>query len=177
MMEAESTFLSKDESKENVFKVLKKVLTDLNASKMTTIIEGETTIHLKIISHLIDPPTIISDHLVPLLNEKFKDIPRDAWDLTTQQAGFNWYSTAQSVLFWLIMLFSQVLPYINGCNHITRIAANSDVEIGLVKACVQNLVYYQVVDVLPLFKYSNVYMCTRNLRKLSTDKDMLQACR
>lgn len=84
MMEAESTFLSKDESKENVFKVLNKVLTDLNANKMTTIIEGETTIHLKIISHFIDPP-MVYDHLVPLLNDKFKDIPRETWDLTTQQ--------------------------------------------------------------------------------------------
>ena len=83
-MEAESTFLSKDESKENVFKVLNKVLTDLNANKMTTIIEGETTIHLKIISHFSDPPTIY-DHLVPMLNDRFKDIPREAWDLTTQQ--------------------------------------------------------------------------------------------
>lgn len=84
MMEAESTFLSKDESKENVFKVLNKVLTDLNANKMTTIIEGETTIHLKIISNFSDPP-MIYDHLVPMLNDKFKDIPREAWDLTTQQ--------------------------------------------------------------------------------------------
>lgn len=86
MMEAESTFLSKDDSKENVFKVLNKVLTDLNAKKMTTIIEGETTIHLKIISHLCDPP-IIFDHLVPLLNDRFKDIPQETWDLTTQQVG------------------------------------------------------------------------------------------
>lgn len=84
MMEAESTFLSKDEGKENVFKVLNKVLTDLNANKMTTIIEGETTIHLKIISHFCDPPKIC-DHMVPLLNDQFKDIPREAWDLTTQQ--------------------------------------------------------------------------------------------
>lgn len=85
MMEAESGFLSKDESKENVFKVLNKVLTDLNLSRITTIIEGETTIHLKVVSHLNDEPPPIYDHLVPLLNPKFIDIPRDAWDLTTQQ--------------------------------------------------------------------------------------------
>lgn len=84
MMEAESTFLSRDEGKTNVFKVLNKVLTDLNANKSTTIVEGETTIHLKIISHFSDPP-LIHDHLVPMLNDKFKDIPRESWDLTTQQ--------------------------------------------------------------------------------------------
>lgn len=76
-----------------------------------------------------------------------------------------------------LVLDLQVLPYINGINHITKIATNSDVEIGLVKACIQNLVYYQVVEVLPLFKYSNVYMCTRNLQKLSTDNELVQECR
>lgn len=98
MMEAESTFLSKDESKENVFKVLNKVLMNLNAYKMTTIIEGETTIHLKIITHFNDPP-MIYDHLVPMLNDKFKDIPREAWDLTTQQVEITTLPT--SSLQWL----------------------------------------------------------------------------
>jgi hypothetical protein len=34
----------------------------------------------------------------------------------------------------------QVLPYINGFNHVAKIAAEADVENNLVKACVQNLV-------------------------------------
>lgn len=65
----------------------------------------------------------------------------------------------------------------NGVYHIKRIAYESDVEISLVKACVQNLVYYQVAEVIPIFKYSNVYMCTRNLQKLSLDKDLVRECR
>lgn len=155
MMEDESGFLSKDDdNKLNVFKVLNKVLTDLNQKKMTTIVEGETTIYLKIVSHFNDPMPV-HDHLVPLLSQQFKEIPIDAWDLTTQQ----------------------VLPYINGVFHIARIAAESDVEIGLVKACIQNLVYYKVVQVLPVLKYSNVYMCTRNLPKLTKDPKLGQACR
>lgn len=84
-MEDESGFLSKeDDKKENVFKVLNKVLTDLNQKKVTTIIEGETTIYLKIVSHLNDPPAVY-DHLVPLISQQFNEIPIDAWDLTTQQ--------------------------------------------------------------------------------------------
>lgn len=62
-------------------------------------------------------------------------------------------------------------------NHVARIAAESDVEIGLVKACIQNLVYYKVVQVQQLLKYSNVYMCTRNLPKLTKDPLLAQACR
>lgn len=178
MMEAESGFLSKDESKENVFKVLNKVLTDLNMNKMTTIIEGETTIHLKVVSHFNDEPQQIFDYLVPLLNPKYIEVPRDAWDLTTQQVRETNVNLLQNQCFpYKNMLLLQVIPYINGVNHIARIAADSDVEIGLVKACIQNLVYYDVVEVLPLFKYSNVYMCTRNLQNLTIDKNLALLCR
>lgn len=86
MMEIESAFLSKDETRENVFNVLYKVLTDLNRSKKTTIIEGETTIHLKIVAQFTDPPPI-HDHMVPLFNDRFSQFPLDSWDLTTQQVG------------------------------------------------------------------------------------------
>lgn len=153
MMEDECGFLSREE-KGGIFKVLNKVLQDLNEKKVTTIVEGETTIYLKIVSHQNDPPTV-HDHLVPLIRPEFNKMPNDSWDLTTQQ----------------------VLPYINGMNHIARIAAESDVEIGLVKACIQNLVYYEVVQVLPLMKYSNVYMCTRNLQNLTNDTGLSKACR
>ena len=116
--------------------------------------EGETTIYLKILNHKADPPPVL-DHLVPLLHEQYENTPIDIWDLTTQQ----------------------VLPYINGINHVSRIAAESDVEQALVKACIQNLVYHEVVDLLPLLKYSNVYMCTRNIQNLSKDRVMGQSCR
>lgn len=89
MMEEESGFLSKDDDNSmNVFRVLNKVLTDLNQKKMTTIIEGETTIYLKIVSHLNDPMPVY-DHLVPFLSPQFKEVPIDAWDLTTQQVELN----------------------------------------------------------------------------------------
>lgn len=103
---------------------------------------------------------------------------------STWSMGLNNATGMNNVHIWcpflahaMVWTNPQVLPYINGINHITKIAANSDVEIGLVKACIQNLVYYQVVDVMPLFKYSNVYMCTRNLQQLSTDNALTQACR
>lgn len=91
MMEDESGFLSKDDDKKiNVFNVLNKVLTDLNQTKMTTIIEGETTIYLKIVSHLCDPMPV-HDHLVPFLSPQYKETPIDAWDLTTQQVKLLGY--------------------------------------------------------------------------------------
>jgi hypothetical protein len=44
--------------------------------------------------------------------------------------------TAELTVFVIL----QVLPYINGFNHVAKIAAEADVENNLVKACVQNLV-------------------------------------
>ncbi|XP_037038641.1 GATOR complex protein NPRL2 [Bradysia coprophila] len=159
MMEDETEFLSRDDEKEElkldrITKLLTNILTDLNERKVTTIIEGETTIYLKILNPKPDPQPVL-DHLVPLLCEAYENAPIDVWDLTTQQ----------------------VLPYINGINHVARIAAESDVEKALVKACIQNLVYHEVVQLLPLLKYSNVYMCTRNLQNLTKDRVLGQSCR
>lgn len=88
-MEDESGFLSKEEdNKGNIFRVLNKVLTDLNKKRVTTIVEGETTIYLKIVSHHNDPPPVYN-HLVPLMCQQFNQIPTDAWDLTTQQVSLS----------------------------------------------------------------------------------------
>lgn len=155
MMEDETGFLSKDDdNKLEIQNVLAKVLSDLNEKRVTTIVEGETTIHLKIVSIKSDPPPVL-DHMVPLFNTHYTNIPCEVWDLTTQQ----------------------ILPFVNGMNHIARIAAEADVENTLVKACIQNLAYYGVVQLLPLLKYSNVYMCTRNLQTLSKDGSLHHLCR
>lgn len=47
-------------------------------------IEGDTTIYLKIVTHKPDPP-VVKDHMVPLLLVDYKNTPLENWDLTTQQ--------------------------------------------------------------------------------------------
>lgn len=37
------------------------------------------------------------------------------------------------------LLPGQVLPYIDGRSHVAKIAIKADVDNGLVKACIQNL--------------------------------------
>uniref|UniRef100_A0A0K8UFV4 Nitrogen permease regulator 2-like protein n=1 Tax=Bactrocera latifrons TaxID=174628 RepID=A0A0K8UFV4_BACLA len=155
MMEEESCFLSKEgDHKLKLQKIFETVIKDLNEKKVTTIVEGDTTIYLKIVIHKPDPP-VVKDHMVPLLLLDFKNTPLDKWDLTTQQ----------------------IFPYINGINHIARIAAEADVETNLVKSCIQNLAYYGVVHLLPILKYSNVYMCTQHLKSLIKLPSLSQACR
>lgn len=155
MMEMEYSFLSKEEYRPRIQLMLNKIITDLNESRVCTIIEEETTIHLKIAKIADDPPEVY-DYQVPILKKEFENISHswDSWDLTTQQ----------------------VLPYINSIFHVAKIATLADVENALVKSCIQNLVYYNVVELLPLFKYSNVYMCTRNLQKLARNQSFAQEC-
>ncbi|XP_055524943.1 GATOR complex protein NPRL2 [Wyeomyia smithii] len=154
MMEEETAFLSNPENNSRIQHLLGCILRDLNEKQVATIVEGETTIYLKILKLKPDPPPV-QDHLVPLICKGFENISMEAWDLTTQQ----------------------VVPFINGINHVARIAAEADVENQLVKSCIQNLVYYGVVQLLPLLKYSNVYMCTRNLQNLSKDRQFAEDCR
>lgn len=153
MMEDETGFLSKEDNKSKIQSILNQILKDLNEKYLSTVIEGETTIHLKIVKIQTDPP-LCFDSQVPVLKSEFENMSLESWDLTTRQ----------------------VLPFINGINHIARIAASADVENALVKSCIQNLVYYNVAELMPLFKYCNVYMCTRSLQKLSKNPTIGKEC-
>ena len=61
---------------------------------------------------------------------------------------------------------------IDGKNYVKRIACLSRVKGDLVKACIQNLVYYRVVQCLDgIFMYSNEYMVTPEIRLFRENKD------
>lgn len=155
ILEDESEFLSQDEENyDRIKRILEITLKDLNDKRETRIVEGETTIFLKITQTQEDPPPVY-DHQVPQLKKEFAAVPSESWDLTTQQ----------------------LLPFLDGVNHVARIAREAGVDLGLVKSCIQNLVYYKVVHLQTLIKYSNVYMCTRNLQNLIKDPKLFQECR
>ncbi|GLH15915.1 GATOR complex protein NPRL2, partial [Gryllus bimaculatus] len=156
MMEQESGFLSDENTSNEKLRlplILQQILRDLNSCGMSTVIEGTTTMHLKVVKISPDPPPIF-DHLVPIFTVDRNSFREQQWDLTTQQ----------------------VLPYIDGFNHVAKIAAEADVENNLVKACVQNLVYYGVVSLIPIFQYSNVYATTPKLRFLASNRRFQEDC-
>ncbi|CAH1994985.1 unnamed protein product [Acanthoscelides obtectus] len=153
-MEMERNFLSEGKTSANLQPILTQVMNDLNTkgecALTSTLTEGTTATHLKICRIRLDPSPVM-DYQVPIF---IKELPEQQWDLTTQQ----------------------VTPYIDGFNHVARIAALSDVENNLVKACVQNLVYYGVVAMVPLFQYGNVYCTTPKLKELAQDLDLQSRC-
>ncbi|XP_008196607.1 GATOR1 complex protein NPRL2 [Tribolium castaneum] len=149
-MEIESSFLSDGKAATKLAPILKQVIEELNTKGECALTEGPTATHLKVV-HVRSDPAPVADHQVPVF---IKPLPDQQWDLTTQQ----------------------VAPYIDGFNHVARIAALSDVENNLVKACVQNLVYYGVVALVPLFQYGNVYCTTPQLNILAHDVNLQNKC-
>ncbi|XP_046384502.1 GATOR complex protein NPRL2 [Ischnura elegans] len=152
-LEMESGFLSNDNCKVNLPNILQTILQELNRRKMCTVVVGSSTTHLKVVRVSRDP-TPVDDHQVPCLTAVHKSYCRDQWDLTTQQ----------------------VIPFIDGFNHVAKIAAEADVENNLVKSCIQNLLYYGVVRMISIFRYSAEYATTPKLRELLENIGFQKEC-
>lgn len=152
-LEVEQDFLSTESGRAELPRILGQILTDLNENGLCTIQVGSSTLHLKVVQVAAEPPAVF-DHHVPVFTSEFSPLKQDYWDLTTKQ----------------------VLPYIDGRSHVARIAIEADVDIGLVKACIQNLLYYGVVQLIPIFQYSNMYTVTPKLRELPTNQPLKKEC-
>ena len=70
------------------------------------------------------------------------------------------------------MTTQQILNYIDGVWHIKRIALEAGVDTSLVKAAIQNLLYHRVVEIVPIFLYSNSYCLTPKLKDLRDPNKM-----
>ncbi|XP_052746585.1 GATOR complex protein NPRL2 isoform X2 [Bicyclus anynana] len=181
IMEEETGFVSSCSTK--LPTLLAHLLHDLNTFRKATLV-GETVMHLKVLEVRKDP-VAVHDHDVPVLvasvglprpgrppppparapeqSQEHLDVDDDEpvevdmdadWDLTTRQ----------------------LLPYINGYNHISKIASDANVEKTLVKSCIQNLVYYNVVMLIPVLMFNNMYRATPKLSRLFSDLEMQKSC-
>lgn len=70
----------------------------------------------------------------------------------------------------------QILPHINGRSHVARIAALADVDVKLVKACLQNLRFFKAVEMVPAFLYSASYACQSLVQSLFSDSVLHDLC-
>lgn len=153
-LELESGFISNEESKQKLLPIMSTLLEDLNATGACTLpIDESNTIHLKLIQLRKDPP-IVQEYDVPVFTQCKEHFIKSQWDLTTQQ----------------------ILPYIDGFRHIQKISAEADVELNLVRIAVQNLLYYEVVTLVSIYQYSNVYCTTPKVQNLIDDKSIQEEC-
>ena len=153
-LELESGFLSKDETKKKIPAMLDEILHGLTMKGECNIqIDEWNTIYLKVCSAFLEHP-VVQDHQAPVFLWDKRAIVSSHWDLTAQQ----------------------ILPYINGCNHIQKIASIADMDLNLVRIAVQTLVYYGVVSLIPVFLYSNMYSLNPEINKLAKDQHMQDEC-
>ena len=75
-------------------------------------------LHLKLFRRLAEPRFVLECE-VPVLTTSLADVVTPAWDLTTQR----------------------ILPHIDGVNYLLRIATVTDIDVHLVRECIQNLMY------------------------------------
>ena len=152
-LEMESGFLSNEETKSRIPSLLQGILEQINSYGSCLIpINDSTTIHLMVVP-IKSEPGEVDDHMVPIMNIGYKE-RANHWDLATQQ----------------------LLPYIDGFKHVARIAAEGDMDINIVKVCIQNLVHYGIIQLISIFQYTNVYVTTPNINKLAEDESMQREC-
>lgn len=153
-LELECQFLSNVSSRERIPAILDVIRVKLNEFKVCKLeMTSSTTINLKIVKVHPDPEEVL-DEQVPLLLVTRNLLRPNRWDLTTQQ----------------------IIPFIDGYRHISRIAIEADVEVSLVKACIQNMIYYGIVKLIPIFQYSNSYLPTQKLVELHEDEQLRSEC-
>lgn len=153
-LELECQFLSNSASRERIPIILDDIRVKLNEFKVCKLeMTSSTTINLKIVKVHPDPQEVL-DEQVPLLLMTRNLLRPNRWDLTTQQ----------------------IIPFVDGYRHISRIAIEADVEISLVKACIQNMIYYGIVKLIPIFQYSNSYLPTQRLVELHENEQLRREC-
>lgn len=153
-LEKESRFVSEPDTKEKIPEILQSMLIELNKCGCCSVQVNETTtLYLKVFPPTVVPPEV-KNHDVPILMMSLDELLADSFDLTTER----------------------ILPYIDGFRHVQKIAALADVEPGLTRLCIRDLAFYGIVELIPIFQYSNTYTTTLNLAKFMNDKRLQDKC-
>ena len=117
-----------------MYPILEQLFADLNSFSETSIrIDEYNSIELRIFPHYPNPPTVNAwDVPVPLID--IANRMEANWDLTMRKV---W-----NILCVLSHLTGiQVVPFINGVDHVKKIAQKAEADIALVKECMSQVMY------------------------------------
>ncbi|PKI83978.1 Npr2p [Malassezia vespertilionis] len=70
----------------------------------------------------------------------------------------------------------KLLPYIDGVNHVQRIAQLADTDLALVKQCIEHLVYYFLATLIDIFQFSNMYAVRPQIANFMEDEQIGREC-
>ncbi|KAI0273349.1 nitrogen permease regulator 2-domain-containing protein [Gloeopeniophorella convolvens] len=152
--EEESSFLSSSETSFKVYAILEQLYEDLNSYSETSIaIDNFNSIELKIFPFYPNPPPV-NDWMVPVALVNFDKIIEPNWDLT----------------------MAKVCQYIDGSNHVARIANLAGCDIVLTRQAISHLLYYQVIMTIDIFQYSNMYTLRKSIQWLADEAHVKEEC-
>lgn len=144
VLEVECAFLSTLRMKEHLPKLLEQIHSSLNSSGECIIQKignlDHSSMFLKLIKNHVDPQ-IVQSFDVPVFIVDPDSFEIDDWDLTTQK----------------------VVNAISGFKTISMISHDTKIEIGVVKEAIQNLLYADVVILVPIIQNSSMFVVTSNI--------------
>ncbi|KAF8212113.1 nitrogen permease regulator 2-domain-containing protein [Mycena galopus ATCC 62051] len=152
--EEESEFLSSPNTSPAIHAILEQLYEDLNSYSETSIpIDRFNSIELKIFPFYPNPPPV-KDWMVPLALINLTKRIEDNWDLT----------------------MVKVCRYVDGVNHVSRIAHLADCDLALTRLAISHLLYYQVIMTIDIFQYSNMYTLRKCMQSLAVEADVKEEC-
>ncbi|KAJ6597008.1 nitrogen permease regulator 2-domain-containing protein [Mycena vulgaris] len=152
--EEESEFLSSPNTSPAIHAILEQLYEDLNSYSETSIpIDRFNSIELKIFPFYPNPPSV-KDWMVPIALINLTKRIEDNWDLT----------------------MVKVCQYIDGVNHVSRIAHLADCDLALTRLAISHLLYYQVIMTVDIFQYSNMYTLRKSIQNLAVEADVKEEC-
>ncbi|KAJ3524319.1 hypothetical protein NM688_g8584 [Phlebia brevispora] len=167
--EEESAFLSAPQNSSAIYAILEQLYEDLNSYSETSIqIDKFNSIELKIFPFYPNPPPV-KDWQVPLALIGLTKRIEPNWDLTVAKASI--LNPVRS-----ISDRHQICPYIDGVNHVARIARLADCDLELTRQAISHLLYYQVIMMIDIFQYSNMYTLRKSVQWLADEAHVREEC-
>jgi hypothetical protein len=128
--------LSDPKTSTTLHAILEQLYEDLNSYSETSIlIDRFNSIELKIFPFYPNPPAV-KDWMVPLALINITKRIEENWDLTMVKVCLNIPHTLTPY-----DIFPQVCKYIDGTNHVSRIAQLADCDIFLTRKAISHLLY------------------------------------
>ncbi|KAG6868718.1 hypothetical protein C0993_011656 [Termitomyces sp. T159_Od127] len=150
----ESGFLHNPETSAAIPTILEQLYEDLNSYSETSIaIDRFNSVELKIFPFYPNPPQV-EDWMVPLALINIPKRVEDNWDLT----------------------MVKVAKFIDGTNHVSRIAYLADCDITLTRQAISHLLFYQVIMTIDIFQFSNMYTLSSSIQWLADEAHVRDEC-
>nr|ODO02548.1 nitrogen permease regulator 2 [Cryptococcus depauperatus CBS 7855] len=153
--ERDSAYLSKPSSKHTTLPaVLEQLFEDLNSYSETSIpLDGFNSLELKLFPFYPNPPDCEDWH-VPIALVDLNQHKDDNWDITA----------------------ARVSEFIDGVNHVKKIAQLADADEALTRETLRHLLFYQVVMMIDIFQYTNMYTLKPVISRLASDENIISEC-